>query len=65
MELEDEEDFEEYEESRRPVKIKCKYCGHYFEMKEEVRIDPKTGEYVYVCPNCAKKLEKDVDRLRI
>jgi DNA-directed RNA polymerase subunit RPC12/RpoP len=52
------EDFD-IEEPPRMVRVKCKYCGRYFELAEEVQLNPETGEYEYICPNCAKKFGKN------
>ena len=50
-----EEDFEPYgEEPKKPQRVKCKYCDHITELAEEIRLNPETGEYEYVCPNCAR-----------
>jgi uncharacterized Zn-finger protein len=40
-------------------KVKCKYCGRYFELSEEIQLNPDTGEYEYICPNCAKRFLKE------
>lgn len=42
-------------------RVKCKYCGRYFELAEEVKLNPETGKYEYVCPSCAKKFGKNQD----
>lgn len=54
------EDFD-IEEPRGMKRVKCKYCGRYFELAEEVQLNPETGEYEYICANCAKKFEKNED----
>ena len=54
---EEEEDFEGSPPPSPPLKIKCKYCGHILELREEIKYDPDTGEYFYICPNCAKRLD--------
>ena len=54
--MEMDEDFEGFQPTRPPpARVKCIYCGRYFEVAEMVQYDPEKGEYVYTCPYCAKK----------
>ena len=35
--------------------VDCEYCGGVIALSKAVKMNPKTGEYRYACPNCAKK----------
>lgn len=46
------------------IDVECKYCGAYIEMSKAVKINTKTGEYEYLCDNCAIKWkEKKGDQI--
>ena len=37
--------------------VDCKYCGSVIPLSKAVKMNPKTGKYIYSCPHCSKKLE--------
>ncbi len=39
--------------------VDCRYCGKIVELRNMVKLNPKTEEYEYACENCAKRLELD------
>lgn len=54
--MEMDNDMEGFEPTKPPlIKVKCKYCGRYFEVAKEVQLNPETGEYEYTCPHCSRK----------
>jgi DNA-directed RNA polymerase subunit RPC12/RpoP len=40
------------------IEVECKYCGSFIEMSKAVKINLDTGEYEYLCDNCALKFAK-------
>lgn len=40
------------------IDVECKYCGSVVELSKAVRVDKKSGEYEYMCDNCALKFKK-------
>lgn len=35
------------------TEVECTYCGAVLALRKAIRLEPKTGEYKYACPNCA------------
>lgn len=40
------------------IKVECKYCGSFIELSKAIKLNVETGEYEYLCTNCALKFEK-------
>ena len=45
------------------IEVECKYCGSIMDLNKAVKLNLKTGEYEYVCVNCAIKWDKDHPKL--
>lgn len=43
------------------IKVECKYCGSYIDLNKAIKLNVETGEYEYLCTNCAIKFKKDSD----
>jgi len=41
------------------VEVECNYCGSFIEVSKAVKINLDTGEYEYLCDNCALKFAKN------
>ncbi|WP_455392491.1 hypothetical protein [[Eubacterium] cellulosolvens] len=39
------------------IKVECKYCGSFIELSKAVKLNTETGEYEYLCSNCAIRFE--------
>ena len=39
------------------IKVECKYCGAFIELSKAIKLNAETGEYEYICTNCALKFE--------
>lgn len=35
--------------------VECAFCGSVLQLRKAVKMEPKTGEFKYACPNCAVK----------
>jgi DNA-directed RNA polymerase subunit RPC12/RpoP len=40
------------------IDVECTYCGSLIELSKAVKLNIETGEYEYVCVNCAIKWDK-------
>lgn len=38
--------------------VECEFCGAVIPLSKAIKINLKTGEYKYACPNCAMKWGK-------
>lgn len=38
--------------------VECTYCGSVLEMSKAVKVNIETGEYEYLCDNCALRFKK-------
>ena len=43
--------------------MECKYCGSFIDLAKAVKLNTETGEYHYICVNCAIKWDKSDSRL--
>jgi len=47
------------------IDVECKYCGSLINFAKAVKLNIQTGEYEYICVNCAIKWDKDDSRLKM
>lgn len=47
------------------IEVECKYCGAVIDIMKAVKIDTGTGEYEYICENCAIQFKKKGVDLKI
>ena len=40
------------------IEVECHYCGSFIEVSKAVKLNLESGEYVYICDNCAIKWKK-------
>ena len=40
------------------IDVECTYCGSIIELSKALKINIETGEYEYICVNCALKWDK-------
>jgi hypothetical protein len=38
--------------------VECEFCGDIIKLKDAIKLNVRTGEYKYACPNCAKRWRK-------
>jgi DNA-directed RNA polymerase subunit RPC12/RpoP len=41
------------------IKVECKYCGSFIDLSKAIKLNVETGEYEYLCTNCAIKFKKN------
>ena len=45
------------------IDVECTYCGSVINLAKAIKLNTATGEYKYVCVNCAIKWDKSDSRL--
>ncbi len=38
--------------------VECEFCGDIIELNKVVKLNVRTGEYKYACPNCAERWKR-------